>query len=132
MPRPARRSKPPQNAPDGGANPVSTMDSLLAFLQTLQGWPAYLLLFGVLAGSGFGLPVNEDLLLMAAAALSLRGVVDPLPLVAVAWCGILCADGLIFHWGYRFGAPLLRHRHAQRVLPPQRLEAMQRVMRRWG
>jgi membrane protein DedA with SNARE-associated domain len=108
------------------------MESILAFLQSLQGAPAYALVFGVLVGSGFGLPVNEDLLLMVAAALTLRGVMEPLPLVAVAWCGILCADALIFHWGHRFGAPLLRHPRAGGLLPPHRLQAVQARLQRWG
>jgi len=108
------------------------MESMLAMLQALQGWPAYLLVFGLLLGSGFGLPVNEDILLLVAAALTLRGVMEPLPLAAVAWCGVLCADGLIFHWGRRFGTRLLRHRLAARALPAARLLAMERAMQRWG
>lgn len=108
------------------------MESMLAMLQALQGWPAYLLVFGLLVGSGFGLPVNEDILLMVAAALTLRGVMEPLPLAAVAWCGVLCADGLIFHWGRRFGTQLLRHRLASRALPAARLQSMERAMQRWG
>lgn len=104
----------------------------MAFLQSLQGAPAYALVFAVLAASGLGLPINEDILLMVAAALTLRGVMDPVPLVAVAWCGVLCADALIFHWGHRFGARLLQHRWAARVLPPARLLAVQATMRRWG
>lgn len=104
----------------------------MAFLQSLQGAPAYALVFAVLAASGFGLPINEDILLMVAAALTLRGVMDPVPLVAVAWCGVLCADALIFHWGHRFGARLLEHRWAAHVLPPARLLAVQATMRRWG
>jgi membrane protein DedA with SNARE-associated domain len=111
---------------------MSTMDTVMGFLQSLQGWPAYALLFGALAASGFGLPINEDLLLLAAAALTLRGIMAPAPLVAVAWCGLLLADGLIFHWGRRFGAPLLRHRALGRVLRPGRVALMQRRMRRWG
>jgi membrane protein DedA with SNARE-associated domain len=108
------------------------MDSVMTFLQSLQGGPAYALVFGVLAASGLGLPINEDILLMVAAALTLRGVMDPVPLVAVAWCGVLCADALIFHWGHRFGARLLQHRWAARMLPPQRLQAVQATVRRWG
>jgi membrane protein DedA with SNARE-associated domain len=108
------------------------MDSVMAFLQSLQGAPAYALVFGVLAASGFGLPINEDILLLVAAALTLRGVMEPVGLVAAAWCGVLCADALIFHWGHRFGAKLLRHRGAARMLPPHRLLAVQATMRRWG
>lgn len=111
---------------------MTTMASVMEFLQSLQGLPAYGLLFGALAASGFGLPINEDILLLAAAALTLRGVMEPVPLIAVAWCGLLTADALVFHWGHRFGAPLLRHRAAQRVLPAARLAAMQERMRRWG
>lgn len=108
------------------------MEWLAGLLQALQGWPAYALVFGALAGSGFGLPVNEDILLLVAAALTLQHVMEPLPLVAVAWCGIVCADGLIFHWGRRFGTQLLRNRWAARALPERRLAAMERGMQRWG
>ncbi len=111
---------------------MGAMDSMLAFLQSLQGLPAYGLLYGALAASGFGLPINEDILLLFAAALTLRGVMEPVPLIAVAWCGLLTADALVFHWGHRFGAPLLRHRAARRVLPAARLVALQERMRRWG
>lgn len=111
---------------------MSTMDSVLSFLQSLHGWPAYALLFGALAASGFGLPINEDILLLTAAALTLRGIMDPVLLVAVAWCGLLIADGLIFHWGRRFGVPLLRHRAVARLVRPGRVALMQRRMRRWG
>lgn len=104
----------------------------MAFLQTLQGPPAYALLFAALAASGFGLPINEDILLMVAAALTLRGVMEPVPLIVVAWCGLMVADGLIFHWGHRFGARLLAHRHLARMVPPARVALMQAFMRRWG
>lgn len=111
---------------------MSIMDSVLAFLQSLHGWPAYALLLALLAASGFGLPINEDVLLLGAAALTLRGIMAPVPLVIVAWCGLLMADGLIFHWGRRFGVPLLRHRALARLVRPGRVALMQRRMRRWG
>jgi membrane protein DedA with SNARE-associated domain len=109
-----------------------SMDSVMAFLQSLQGIPAYALLFGLLFGSGFGLPINEDILLLAAAALTLKGVMDPLPLIAVAWCGVLAADTMIFHWGHVFGARLLAHRSIARLLPEARMARMQETIRRYG
>jgi membrane protein DedA with SNARE-associated domain len=111
---------------------MGVMESALAFLQSLQGPPAYALLFTVLAASGFGLPINEDILLLVAAALTLQGVMEPVPLIVTAWFGVLCADTLIFHWGHRFGARALRHRYAARALPQERLLRMQDTMRRWG
>src|SRR4051812_35033155 len=111
---------------------MDVMASVMGFLQSLQGPPAYALVFAALLASGFGLPVNEDLLLLVAAALTLRGVMQPGALVAVAWAGVVLADLLIFHWGRVFGARLLEHRRAARVLPPQRLARVQDRMRRWG
>ena len=111
---------------------MSVMNAVMAFLQSLQGPPAYALLFALLCGSGFGLPINEDILLLAAAALTLRGVMEPVPLVAVAWAGLLVADTLVFHWGHRFGSRLLRHRVVARALPERRVLAMQETMGRYG
>ncbi|HEY8361109.1 MAG TPA: DedA family protein [Ramlibacter sp.] len=107
-------------------------DALLASLQSLQGWPAYGLLFGILVGSGFGLPMNEDVLLVTAAALTLSGWMQPWPLIAVAWCGLVIADGLVFHWGRVFGTRLVEHRWLAHAMPPRRLAAMQSFMQRWG
>lgn len=111
---------------------MSVMDSLMAFLHSLQGFEAYALLLGLLVGSGFGLPINEDILLLVAAALTLKGVMDPVPLMAVAWLGLIAADSLVLHWGHRFGAQLLRHRFIARFVSEARLAAMQDKMRRYG
>lgn len=46
----------------------------MAFLSSLNSAEAHALLLGLLVGSGFGLPVNEDILLLTAAALTLMGV----------------------------------------------------------
>ena len=78
------------------------------------------------------MPVNEDLLLLAAAALTLTGVMEPVMLMVVAWCGLVVADGLVFHWGHRFGPQLLRHRFLSHLVPPARLATMQQTMRRYG
>jgi membrane protein DedA with SNARE-associated domain len=111
---------------------MEVMASVTSWLQSLQGPPAYALVFGALLASGFWLPVNEDLLVMAAAALTLQGVMDPLSLAATAWAGVLGADLLIFHWGHRFGGRLLEHRLLARAMPPSRLARMQERMRRLG
>jgi membrane protein DedA with SNARE-associated domain len=108
------------------------MESVWPFLQSLQGAPAYALMFGLLFGCGVGLPMNEDIVLLAASALTLKGVMDPVPLMVVAWFGLVGGDALVFHWGHRFGTRLLRRPFLARIVPPQRLEAMQKTMRRYG
>lgn len=108
------------------------MDAALAFLHTLQGPPAYALVFVLLVLCGIGAPINEDIVLLVAAALTLKDVMAPLPLIVVAWFGLVLGDALVFHWGHRFGAPLLRTRFFSRLLPEARLQAAQDRVRRGG
>jgi membrane protein DedA with SNARE-associated domain len=108
------------------------MDAALEFLYSLQGWPAYGLVLGLLILCGVGAPMNEDIVLLAAAALTLKGVMDPLPLMLVGWIGIMIGDTLVFHWGHRFGAPLLASRFFSRIVSPARLVEMQERVRRGG
>lgn len=108
------------------------MDTVWPVLQSLQGFPAYALMLGLLVGCGVGLPMNEDIVLLAATALTLQGIMNPIPLMAVAWIGLLAGDALIFHWGYRYGAQLLRRKFFARMLPEARLQSMQATMTRYG
>ena len=108
------------------------MESVWPFLQSLQGLPAYALMFALLFGCGVGLPMNEDIVLLAAAALTLKGVMDPVPLMVVAWFGLVGGDALVFHWGHRFGTRLLRMRFFARMVPEARLQTMQATMRHYG
>jgi membrane protein DedA with SNARE-associated domain len=107
-------------------------DSMMAFLQSLQGFPAYALLFALLFSCGIGAPMNEDIVLLAAAALTLKGVMEPVPLMVVSWFGLVLGDALVFHWGHRFGTRLLRHRWAARIVSEERLLSLQDTMRRYG
>ncbi len=108
------------------------MESVWPFLQSLQGLPAYALMFGLLFSCGIGAPMNEDIVLLAASALTLQGVMDPLPLMGVAWLALVAGDALIFHAGHRFGARLLEQAFLARILPPARLTSMQATMAHYG
>jgi membrane protein DedA with SNARE-associated domain len=108
------------------------MDAAWPILQSLQGVPAYAMMFGLLFGCGVGLPMNEDIVLLAAAALTLKGVMEPIPLMVVAWFGLVGGDALVFHWGHRFGTRLLRIPFFARMVNERRLETVQATMRRYG
>jgi len=108
------------------------MQSWLAQLEALQGGPAYALTFALLAACGIGAPMNEDIVLLVAAALTLTGVMEPLPLIAVAWLGLIAGDALVFHWGHRLGPRIARTRFVARIVPEQRLQELQQRVRRGG
>lgn len=69
---------------------------------------------------------------MIAAALTLRGVMEPLTLVAVAWLGITVVDSMILYRGHRFGLRLLLHRFLTRLVSEARLLRMQLIMQPYG
>ena len=108
------------------------MDSWLAQLALLQGPPAYALLFALLFGCGIGAPMNEDIVLLVAAALTLSGVMDPLQLIVVAWFGLVLGDALVFFWGHRFGPRICATRWVPRIVSPDRLKEFQDRVRRGG
>ncbi len=108
------------------------LDAVWPFLQSLQGTPAYALVFVLLFACGIGLPINEDIVLLGASALTLKGVMEPVPLMVVSWFGLLCGDGLLFHWGHRYGTRVMRMGFFARMMSEQRLESMQNIMRRYG
>jgi membrane protein DedA with SNARE-associated domain len=108
------------------------MDGWLEHLESLQGVSAYALLFALLFACGIGAPMNEDIVLLVAAALTLAGVMEPVPLMAVAWFGLVLGDALVFHWGHRFGPWILRRRFVARIVAPQRLAEFQARVRRGG
>lgn len=93
---------------------------------------AYALVFLVLAACGAGAPMNEDIVLLVASALTLRGVMEPFPLLFVGWAGVLSGDALIFHWGRRFGPGILRTPFFARTVPPARYEQFRLRLQRWG
>lgn len=108
------------------------MEAALAFLQSLQGLPAYATVLGLLVLCGVGAPINEDIVLLVAAALTLNGVMEPVPLMLVAWVGLIVGDALVFHWGHRFGPRLLRTPFFARIVPEDRLAGFQERIRRYG
>jgi len=94
------------------------MEASLQYLQTLQGLPAYALVLGLLVACGIGAPMNEDIVLLIASALTLTGVMDPVPLMAVAWVGLIAGDALVFP--------------VSRIVPEGRLLSLQERVRRGG
>jgi membrane protein DedA with SNARE-associated domain len=103
-------------------------DLVFSLLETLPGAAPYELLFVLLFLCGIGAPLSEDLLLIAAAGLKLQW----LPLVAVAWLGLVAGDALGFFFGRHYGARWIRRPWAARFVPPDKVPALQGWMQRFG
>ncbi|HSN91510.1 MAG TPA: DedA family protein [Anaeromyxobacteraceae bacterium] len=105
----------------------------------------YAFVFAVLLLCGFGLPMPEDIILVAGGVLAwlssdLHTATLPrmlrdrgfLTMVAVGLGGILAGDSAIFLMGRRFGARVADFRPLRRVVTPEKLERVEKRIRRYG
>jgi membrane protein DedA with SNARE-associated domain len=82
----------------------------------------YPILFALLFGCGLGLPLPEDIPLLAAGFMIGTGKFNPAIAGVCAWCGIVGGDCVLYHLGKRFGLevtkiPLIgRHMTLSRIL----------------
>lgn len=111
---------------------MSNVDLWLQKLNALAGFPGYSLLFVMLVGCGIGLPMNEDILILAAASLTLTGIFEPIPLIIVAGVGVVIGDFLIFHWGRKYGTKLLATRFGSKIVDPKKFGDFQKKMKAAG
>lgn len=79
---------------------------------------SYLGLILVLLAAGFGLPIPEDIPLLAAGWLVYKGNADFTLMIATALFGVLLGDTLIFTLGRRYGMRILEHRFLRRIARP--------------
>jgi membrane protein DedA with SNARE-associated domain len=105
----------------------------------------YAFVFAVLVLCGFGLPMPEDVILVTGGVLawlasdlesaSIAGMIRDdglLFMVAVGLAGILAGDSVIFLAGRKFGARVADFRPLRRMITPEKLEKVEKLMRRRG
>ncbi len=105
----------------------------------------YALVFVPLLLCGFGLPMPEDIILVTGGALAWRA--SPLEIatfhgmlhdegligmVVVGLVGILAGDSVIFFAGRRFGVRVADFKPLRRIITPEKLERVEKLMRRRG
>lgn len=100
-------------------------------LAVLAGHP-YPITFALLVLTGLGMPVPEDVILVAAGAVVSWGGSGFYPLVGVALLGILVGDGLVFSLGHRYGTALLHRRPFRYLVRPHRLAKARHLFRKRG
>jgi membrane protein DedA with SNARE-associated domain len=104
---------------------------VIDLLGSLHGPPAHALLFLLVALAGIGAPWAQDVVLLAAAALTVQaGGLHPLAMAATAWLAIVAGDALSVWFGHHYGARWVRRPWAARFVPPQRLPGLEEGARR--
>jgi len=97
------------------------------------GWPSYLVLFGLLFTCGIGVPIPEDVPLLVAGALLGSHKMHNLPLAAaLAWCGIIGGDMVLYHLGKAFGLGITRVPFIGRHVTERRILKAERLFDKYG
>jgi membrane protein DedA with SNARE-associated domain len=104
----------------------------IATLSTMTPLGAYLWLGGILLLCGFGLPIPEDLSLIAAGYFAWRGVLDVHVAFIVCLSAVLLGDTAAFFMGRFFGRRVLSSKLAQRYFTPRRQLRVRAYFRKFG
>jgi membrane protein DedA with SNARE-associated domain len=108
------------------------MDQLVDFLLNFYGPTPYFLILGILIACGLGLPIPEDITLVAAGVLCYYGMTNLGTMIAVALCGVMLGDSITFYLGHHFGRKLTKKWFFHKLLPDDRLFAVQRRFHKRG
>lgn len=104
-------------------------------LSKVEHWLAaggYFVLFGLLFACGLGLPLPEDIPLMAAGALVGAGKMHLAVAAATAWCGIIGGDLMLYHLGKRYGLEITRVPFVGKHVTKERIEKAERLFAKYG
>jgi membrane protein DedA with SNARE-associated domain len=93
---------------------------------------AYAWLGGILLLCGLGLPIPEDISLIAAGYFSWKGVLYIHTAFAVCFAAVVVGDTAAFFMGHLFGRRLLRSQLARRYFTPRRQLRVRAYFRKFG
>ena len=92
----------------------------------------YPVLFGMLLFSGLGVPIPEDVPLIAAGVLATQGGMGVIQASITCSFFVLCRDLAVFTLGYRFGDALLEGRWGRRIIRAADLQRAETRLRQRG
>lgn len=105
---------------------------LLQHLITIFAENGYVAVFIALMICGAGLPLPEDITLVAGGVIAGLGYANVHAMFALAMFGVLLGDAGIFLLGHHYGARMLQWRFVARVLTPSRYAKVQKKFEHYG
>lgn len=95
---------------------------LVDYLTHFSGPSAYMLVFFVLIACGLGLPIPEDVTLIAAGIFAYYGDVNFIGIIILSLIGVLAGDITIFYLGSTYGRKITKKWLFKRALSEERLK----------
>ena len=108
------------------------MEDALSYLLEHGSFLSYPLVLGGLVAAGLGVPITEDVYLLAAGALAEREVVSLPVIFALCVAGVIVGDILIFVIARRLGRAAYERPLFARLMPPGRRERVEALIDRRG
>ncbi|UOP04920.2 DedA family protein [Conchiformibius kuhniae] len=105
---------------------------MLALLETFFQNFGYAAVFFVLVVCGFGVPIPEDITLVAGGIISGLGYANVHLMFAVGMLGVLVGDGIMFLLGRFYGERILQFRLVRKLMPPKRYAQVQKKFDQYG
>ena len=105
---------------------------MLTLLETFFQQFGYAAVFFVLVICGFGIPIPEDVTLVAGGVISGLGYTNVHIMFLVGMAGVLMGDGLMFVLGRIYGTQILRFRPIAKLMPPKRYAQVQQQFDKHG
>lgn len=105
---------------------------LLNDLVDFFGRNGYAAVFFALMLCGAGVPLPEDITLVAGGIITGLGYGDVHTMVGVGLAGVLVGDSTMFLLGRHFGAKIMRWRFVSRLLTPERYAKVQEKFEKYG
>jgi len=102
-------------------------------IEILLGHGSYLLIIAVLVLTGSGLPIPEEVPIIAAGILASHGQLNPHWAMAACLVGALAGDCVMYWIGYHFGRSVLReHPYWARFVKPEREVQIEQMIKKHG
>lgn len=95
-------------------------------------WGGYTILFGLLFACGLGLPMPEDIPLLAAGFFIAQGKMNWVIAGVVAWLGIIGGDCVLYSFGRRYGLEITRVPFIGKHVTKERILRAEELFARWG
>lgn len=105
---------------------------MLAILETFFMQFGYAAVFFVLVLCGFGIPIPEDVTLVAGGVISGLGFTNVHIMAIIGLLGVLVGDGIMFLLGRFYGERILRFKPVARLMPPKRYAQVQQKFAQYG
>ncbi len=108
------------------------LDLDLSHIERLIELGGYGMLFGLLVACGMGLPLPEDIPLMASGWLISKGHMHPVFAASVAWLGIMAGDTVLYCLARRYGRNITKVPFVGTHISEKRLAKTEEMFARFG